>query len=698
MVQRATITAALAAILGLCAPCHVLAAPPPASQPEVSIYVSPAGSDSNPGTLDKPFATISRARDAIRQIRKTGPAGDVTVFLRGGVYTLDKTVTFGPADSAGKDHRITYAAYADEKPIISGAPLLKAKWERPDPRGDDHVWSAQLPKGTWFQELFVNGKRQPRARIPATGFIKAIDLDQSRTEFGFDPKQVHVHDTSAARMIATIRTYQWHEQHLPVASLDASKGRVKLAREAGYPIVPKGYGVAGEFAIENLADAIAGPGQWSLDASGLLCYWPADGVDPAKAEVRGATTVVLFDLCGDSRKKQLVENLHFRGLTFTQAGRIERLEWGAYEGQAIRMQQGVANCSIRDCKFVDLGGGGVVLWRDCQNVEIDGNEFAGIGDTPVFISSYLGEGPSDSGNNRITNNRIHDCATVRRNACAIEMSMTEGNVVAHNLIYDMPYIGIRLSGAMPTSWQQKSVPSLSPPFTAEKIKPFVRSRNNRVEFNHIHHVMQTLADGGAIYFWGTMGEGANKVTGNLIEDVGRADELAVGIYMDDYCDDVIIRDNVVLRANWGLHLHGAPRITIENNIFAFTSGVDCSIQPEKYNTSPMGSVIRRNIFYMGTGKLTHDWTDWKKQPISEMNFNCWWRAEGKLPTKPPLGFGQGFDKDSIIADPLFADPTKPQAGSKPDSPAIKLGFKPIDMSNVGPTSQPQGEVRVPPLP
>ena len=71
-----------------------------------------------------------------------------------------------------------------------------------------------------------------------------------------------------------------------------------------------------------------------------------------------------------------------------------------------------------------------------------------------------------------------------------------------------------------------------------------------------------------------------------------------------------------------------------------------------------------------------------------MNFNCWWRPEGKLAGKPiQLGFGQGFDKDSIIADPLFIDPAKPQAGLKPDSPAIKLGFKPIDVNKIGPAGQ-----------
>jgi hypothetical protein len=595
-------------------------------------------------------------------------------------------IEFGPTDSGSALHRITYAAYSDEKPIISGAVRLTGEWGRR--LADSARWDVQLPKGTWFQELFVDGKRQPRARIPASGFLKAGDRNQSRTEFGTDKGLATCPDEASG--VAIVRTYEWHEQHLPISRIDASRGVVTLARPAENAIVPKGGGVAGEFAIENVRAGITGPGQSSLERGrGVLSYWPPEGVDPRKANFHGATTRILFDVHGDPAKKQRVENLHFRGLTFTQTGRIEKLEWGQYEGQAIRLQTGVANCSIVNCRFVDLGASGITLWRDCRGIEIDGNEFDRVGDTSIVIFDYLGEGPANSGFNRIINNRIHHGGTVRRNACGIEMSMTEGNVVAHNLIHNMPYIGIRLSGAIPTDWQAKNEPSISPPFTADKIKPFVRSRNNRVEFNHIHDVMQTMSDGGAIYFWGTMGEGANHVTGNLIEDVGLPGRLAVGIYMDDYCADVQIRDNVVVRANWGLHLHGTPRITVENNIFAFASGVDCSIQPEKYNTPPMNSVIRRNIFYMGKGKLTHEWADWKKQPVGEMNFNCWWRLPAPGGNKEiKLGFGQGFDKDSIIADPLFIDPAKPQAGMKPDSPAIKLGFKPIDMGRVGLSTAP----------
>ena len=43
----------------------------------------------------------------------------------------------------------------------------------------------------------------------------------------------------------------------------------------------------------------------------------------------------------------------------------------------------------------------------------------------------------------------------------------------------------------------------------------------------------------------------------------------------------------------------------------------------------------------------------------------------------------GLDTHSIVGDPLFVDPENDDYSLQPDSPAFKLGFRPIDMSKVG---------------
>ena len=85
-------------------------------------YVSPNGSDSADGSFEAPFATIVKARDAIRGLKNTSglPEGGVTVYLRGGEYTVKPNeIEFTKEDSGEEGSPIVYKAYGDEKPVIS---------------------------------------------------------------------------------------------------------------------------------------------------------------------------------------------------------------------------------------------------------------------------------------------------------------------------------------------------------------------------------------------------------------------------------------------------------------------------------------------------------------------------------------------------------------------------------------------------
>ncbi len=50
------------------------------------IYVAPDGADTNPGTAAAPFATLARARDAVREKIAAGLQHDILVLIRGGTY------------------------------------------------------------------------------------------------------------------------------------------------------------------------------------------------------------------------------------------------------------------------------------------------------------------------------------------------------------------------------------------------------------------------------------------------------------------------------------------------------------------------------------------------------------------------------------------------------------------------------------
>lgn len=86
-------------------------------------YIAPNGSDNNPGTLDKPFASIAKAQEA-------ASSGDI-VYLRGGTY---KNFAIATSDSNYNyvneitKSGITYKAYSSsEVPIFDFSNLTTSK-------------------------------------------------------------------------------------------------------------------------------------------------------------------------------------------------------------------------------------------------------------------------------------------------------------------------------------------------------------------------------------------------------------------------------------------------------------------------------------------------------------------------------------------------------------------------------------------
>ena len=141
----------------------------------VSFYVSPDGNDRwsgkrkkpNSAKNDGPFATLHRARDAIRELKRQQGGTlqqPVTVFLRDGTYFLSEPLVLTPEDSGTLDFPVTYRAYRKEKPVISGGKPI-TDWKQ-----QGNLWVANLPEvktGKWyFRLLRVGDDWAIRARYP----------------------------------------------------------------------------------------------------------------------------------------------------------------------------------------------------------------------------------------------------------------------------------------------------------------------------------------------------------------------------------------------------------------------------------------------------------------------------------------------------------------------------------------------------
>src|ERR1051325_3447076 len=89
-------------------------------------YVSPIGTDTSAGTKAKPFASLERARAAVREGKAAQSTSrePVTVWLRGGDYFRTNALELTPADSGTAEAPITWRAFPDERVRLLGGRTL----------------------------------------------------------------------------------------------------------------------------------------------------------------------------------------------------------------------------------------------------------------------------------------------------------------------------------------------------------------------------------------------------------------------------------------------------------------------------------------------------------------------------------------------------------------------------------------------
>ena len=136
-----------------------------------TLYVAVSGDDATgDGSADRPFATIQKAKDAVRALDKT--QGDIVVKIGDGVYELSQTLVFDERDSGADRCTIYYEAAGDTKPVISGGRRVRSAWEK----ATDVTWLKDgliAYKTPWTRDsklraLYVNGQRAAMTKRTGT--------------------------------------------------------------------------------------------------------------------------------------------------------------------------------------------------------------------------------------------------------------------------------------------------------------------------------------------------------------------------------------------------------------------------------------------------------------------------------------------------------------------------------------------------
>jgi len=697
--------------------------------------VAPDGDDAASGNESAPFATVARARDAARE----DAAGPHRILLLPGVHRLDETIVLGHRDAG-----LTIEAVDPNKPSwISGATLLSREnrngrvttegvWKVIERSEDDRpLWEAIVPEDWPFvRTLFFEGKVLPRAR--SKGFVQ-WDRPPARVPFrvrrAIDQRHMYLPkpvidafpDFSGA-ILRIIPRYPWVCHLLPMSEVDRDSGLVRSAVPGTYEMrVPAfGHFPEGTFWIENVPEAIDEPGEWCFHPeTRKLTFWPPEGCDPDK-DITVPRLTELLRIEGSIVETDLeddpVRGITLRGLTFAHANAYgweeDKTGWGLQHDwemydrpTAMVRLRAAEDCVIEDCRFVNSGAAGVRLDLHCRKNTVRHSEFSQLGGVGVLLAGY-GLGFKDvNRDNAITDNHIHHIGQHWWHSPGIFAWQSGHNQIVHNHLHHLPYTGIvvstrtqlSVSGDKESSrtarWDDVVFHFETRDRSWHNREPLMHGRFNEVAFNDIHHVMEKLGDGNAIYVSGT-GKN-NRLHHNFIHDVV-SPNMNAAIRCDDDQHEVRIDHNVIARtAGEGFIWKGRCDL-INNLVFCLQSRTPSGVATQHQrgylvlSAAPVdGSNFQRNILFSREPRLPILYENPDRPArlkTANADHNLYWN-----PVNPKWAEdffaaqrAEGNEEHSVFADPLLKNPKANDFTFSPESPVAELGIEPVDISPVGP--------------
>jgi hypothetical protein len=415
--------------------------------------------------------------------------------------------------------------------------------------------------------------------------------------------------------------------------------------------------------FEHIASGLDEPGEWYLAPDGKLVYLPRPGEDPAAAEVVAGGMEQLLVIRGTPDTP--VSHVEVRGLAFYHASWISPP--GGFEPaqaaapiEAVVQADHVRSLAITDCEVARTGIYGIWLRDGCRDSRIEGCLLQDLGAGGVRIgSSSLGRA---TGAITIDNCIIRDGGKLFPCAVGVWIGHSGDNIVTYNSISHFPYTGVSVG------WRWGYDTS--------------EAKRNRIEFNHIHHIGNgLLSDMGGIY---TLGPSEGTVLRhNRIHDISSWQYGGWGLYNDEGSTGILMENNVVYRTTTGgYHQHYGKENIIRNNIFAFARDHQLQFtRPEEH----LSFTFTRNIVIWENGRLWSGGAGGRGR--IESDHNLYFRTDGGEIQFFGKSLEQwreaGQDRNSVVADPGFADPAAGDFRIKDPGTISRIGFQPFDTQTAG---------------
>ncbi len=631
----------------------------------LNFYIATNGSDAWSGKLaapndaktDGPLASLEAARDALRKLRTARQLpGAADVHVRGGSYHLAKTFVLTEADSGTEKAPIIYRAYENEAVSLTGARTVAdfqpvkdpGILSRLDPAARAKVLLADLKAQgiTEFGEPTAMGKRpdlffQNRpmtlARWPNSDFARVGAVKDGKISYDGDRPERWSAETDV--WLHGYWFYDWSDSYQKVEAISAKDRLLTLAP----PQHHYGYRQGQRYYALNVLAELDAPGEWYLDRqTGLLYFWPPSPLAEASVALSVVPRLV---------RLENVSWVTLRGLTLE-----------ACRDTAVGIQGGTGDV-LADCVVRNTGGWGVEVTGG-KGHRVTGCDVYGTGRGGIRVEG--GDRPTlTPAGHMVENNHIHHFARLFRTyQPAVELQGV-GLRVARNLIHDAPHAALHLAG-----------------------------NDHVVELNEVHDVCRETCDVGALYLGRDWTMRGNVIRHNFFHDIAAPVALSsMAVYLDDAASGFTVDGNIFHRVQYAVFLGGGRDNRIENNVFVdcklavhidargvgwMKNEVETELKPRlqavpyqqppwsrRYPSLvnilsdepglPKGNVVTRNISVGGT------WADIEKValPLVEVGDNL------------------------VDVNPLFIDPAKPDFRLRIDSPAHRLGFKPIPVDTIG---------------
>jgi hypothetical protein len=646
----------------------------------LELHVSTKGDDQATGKIDAPLATLDGARRAIRKLPRplTEP---VRVVFASGTYRITEAVAFDELDSGEEGRPVTYEAGPGAVVIISGGKELPAFSP-----GKSGRWTLRTPTSTeTFEQLWVGERRATRARTsqPGTRFVRSVESEAAipggAPSTGFteqtirvDPRELSAFSeiSPAEAQDALVTFYhKWDSTRSRVESADSSSGTLKVRGPAQK--ANTAFDHLTGMVIENMPSLLDEPGEWFLSRSGELTYLPRVG--ESVEATRGTYPVAekLLTFTGKSQKP--VAHLAFRGLRFRHAKGLPSLATAVPNQAAVRTVDGVITLeharqvAFVGCELSHVGSYGFSLRQGSREVAIEKCLITDLGAGGVKVGTLNDEPKTENhvSHNRVHNNIIRDGGLIFPCAVGVWVGSSSDNEVTHNEISDFFY------SAVSVGWRWGYAPS--------------NAKRNKVEWNHLHHLGKgLLSDMGGVYTLGPS-EGTS-VSHNLIHDVMCLQYGGWGLYTDEGSTGITMEGNVTYdTTDGGFHQHYGKDNVIRNNVFAFSDEHQVKRSRDEDHLS---FTFEKNLIVFDRGELLgSNWTGTTANFLTKGNVYWDYSARPVTFTDKKLSLAdwqmKGQEIGSVIADPLFVDPTKRDFRLQPGSPALALGIKSIDVSTMG---------------